>query len=117
MRQQVWSLEAHQRVEAVARTEAAGEYRTIAMKAPVLLQQSGVMQTLAFLLSRKATGEKWCEDLAGIYGRPDARALLAEAQKAPMAEYLRLSEELIDVAVWMRRFAQICIEPAAERKD
>lgn len=116
MRQQAWSLAAHTRVEGLA-DDMRSEYRTVAMKGPVLLQQSGVMQTLAFFLSRKdPAGQRWCQHLAEIHGAGDAQALLKRAQTAEMDAYLRLSRELIDVAVWIRRFAQICLESAEQRK-
>lgn len=114
MRQQDWSLKAHKLVGDVD-SKTRSEYRTVAMKGPVLLQQSGVMQTLAFFLSRRdPAGRDWCRHLAEIHGAKDAKALLRKAQHADMPDYLRLSRDLIDISIWLRRFAQIILEPSDE---
>lgn len=120
MRQQDWSLKAHKLIGVVGGgdAKAGSEYKTVAMKGPVLLQQSGVMQTLAFFLSRRdPAGREWCRHLAEIHGAQDAKALLQQAQHAAMPDYLRLSRDLIDISIWLRRFAQILLESTNESAE
>jgi len=79
------------------------KYRTFCKKGPTLLQQSGVMQTVAFCLSRDDAGAKhWVADLAELLGKSD---LAQVAREAPLAQYLALSRDAIEAATWLRRFA------------
>ena len=77
------------------------------MKLPALLKQSGTMQAIAFLLSRKEPAAKqFASDLAAVYGTTSADALRRNVLEAPLPQYLVLSRDLIDISVWFRRFAQ-----------
>ncbi len=107
-RQQRWSTEAHAHVVKVAKGGDTAKYNTWCRKMPSLIQTSGLIQALVFIESRGAEGKKFCDDLARIYDpKLDRDKLRDKAQKAPLAEYLALSRDLINVSIWMRRFAQI----------
>ena len=106
-RQQRWAQGALSKVSAQRNTTAEPRYRTLCLKMPVLIQQSGLVQAIAFVRSReKDLGKGFCRDLAVVAGRKDDAALQEEAQQAGLASYLTLSKTLIDVSIWFRRFAQ-----------
>jgi CRISPR-associated protein Cmr5 len=118
-RQQKWAAGALARVLAQKDTPNAGVYRTLCLKMPILIKQSGLVQALAFMWSRdkedadmgtQAPGKTFCKDLAEVYGISDSeagRTLLQSAQQAgDLASYLLMTRELIDISVWFRRFAQ-----------
>ncbi len=109
-RQQQWATDALKRVTAAAGRKDEGEYRTLCMRLPALLQQSGVVQTLTFLHSRgTGSADQVLDDVARAYGvtadNPGI-ALQQAARKAGLAEYLALSRDLAEVATWLRRFTQ-----------
>lgn len=117
-RQQRWAKEALERVKrhkAKTKDEAAKEskYRTLCLKMPALLKQSGVVQSLAFMRARSGDdGKKFCDELAEVYGvtptqgKSASETLQEQAQSASLPAYLVLSRDLIEISVWFRRFAQ-----------
>ncbi|MBU1432662.1 type III-B CRISPR module-associated protein Cmr5 [Myxococcota bacterium] len=106
-RQQQWSLGAHQAVLSFKGSPLESKLNTHCQKSPSLFQQSGVVQTLAFLESRGEHGVTFCNALAQVYKGKDIKQLLEDAQKAKLPDYLAMSRDLIEVAAWFRRFAQI----------
>ncbi len=85
------------------------------MKGPALIQRAGIVQALAFLLSRNDDrGGHYASDLAAVYGYPDPRALLnaARSENCDLTTYLAMTRDLIQIAAWFRRFAQIELQDA-----
>lgn len=111
-RQQQWAKEALKRVENQKGKATESKYRTLCMKLPSLLKQSGILQSLAFMRARDEIGKQFCDELAQVYGVPKegeqsaGEVLQKRAQRAELNEYLVLSRDLIAVSVWFRRFAQ-----------
>lgn len=113
-RQQKWAKESFERVSRFKESseEDRDKYRTLCLKMPALLKQSGLVQALAFIRARSGeVGKRFCNDLASAYGvgtgeETRGQVLQEQAQKAPLPAYLALSRDLIDVSVWFRRFAQ-----------
>ena len=104
-RHQAWSAAALKCVQARKQGANAREYRTLCMKMPGLIKQAGLVQALVFMRSReKQVGDAFVLDLSEIYGKKD---LVAEAQKQPLAPYLAMTNDLSQIAIWFRRFAQI----------
>lgn len=98
------------RAEAVkADASLAGDYKPLAKKAPVLVQQSGLVQALVFIQSRGTVGARLLDDLALVLGRPTGggAALVSAARTLPTVPYLALTREVIQALVWLRRFVQI----------
>lgn len=106
MRQQDWSRKALSKVKEQVSSPKAGKYKTLCMKAAGLIQKGGAIQALAFIRSRgeKNMGSQFYNDMAYIYGQ---KTLFEDLQKAELPQYLAMSRDLIEVAAWMRRFAQI----------
>lgn len=118
-RQQKWAHAALAKVashkgKTDAEKKEESKYRTLCLKMPALLKQSGVVQALAFIRSRdKDHGKKFCDELAEAYGisatdskKSAGETLQDRAQKEELPQYLVLSRDLIEVSVWFRRFAQ-----------
>ena len=117
-RQQKWAKEALTRVsqhKAKTKEEQKKEskYKTLCMKMPSLLKQSGLVQSLAFMRARDEIGKVFCDELATTYGlaatsdKSAGEVLQDQAQHAErLDQYLVLSRDLIDISVWFRRFAQ-----------
>ncbi|PSM32303.1 type III-B CRISPR module-associated protein Cmr5 [Haliangium sp. UPWRP_2] len=100
------------------------EYRSLCMKMPTLIKQSGLVQALAFMRSRSDSSSSmsrtFCANLAQVYagkakgstseaGAKDddiGLVLLRKAQAADLASYLVMTRDLIEISVWFRRFAQ-----------
>jgi CRISPR-associated protein Cmr5 len=119
-RQQRWSKAALQCVAEVRQGQGRKEvidvkrYRTLCMKGASLLRQSGVVQALVFLKAREGPeGEKFAGDLAKVYDKGDLKALLQAAQTAHLTEYMAMTNDLVNVAIWFRRFAQSELEGKA----
>ena len=109
-RQQRWAKEACARVSARVATQDVRDYRTLCMKMPVLIMQSGLVQAVAFVRSRGTLGKAFSDDLAAVYGITEpnpGQALMEKAQGAnELTTYLALTRDFIDVSAWLRRFAQ-----------
>ncbi len=118
-RQQKWAKEAYAKVTAYRGKADEKKYRTLCMKMPVLILQSGLVQAIAFVRSREkkknvGIGEAFCNDLAAVYGITDAdggKALMEQVQGADdLSVYLAMTRDLIDVSTWFQRFAQSELE-------
>ena len=112
-RQQRWAKGAFERVQSVSSkgSEHAAKYRTHCMKMPVLLKQSGLVQAVAFLRSRRGdeAASDYCNHLAQVYGgeKCDGKALQEAAHgEGNLGRYLALCRDVVAVSVWFRRFAQ-----------
>ena len=116
-RQREWALRAHKCVK-VKKDELRKDdkllksYNTHCKKGPSLLQRAGAMQGLAFLYSRDKdndAGRDYVEDLAEIYYGKKERGekLLDRAKEQEFSNYLQLSQDLLTISAWLRRFAQI----------
>lgn len=110
-RQQAWASGALLRVSQMKGNEKEKKYATLCMKGPALLKQCGLIQTIAFLLSRSESdaGTEYGDHLAQVFiganrTGADLRQMALEAND--LSSYLALSREMAQVAMWFRRFAQ-----------
>ena len=89
------------------------KFKTLCMKTPAMLAQSGLAQTVTFLRAREVRqgiGESFTGhlvDVLGIKGIRSARDLQTRAIEADLAEYMELSVSVSHALLWMRRFAQV----------
>lgn len=106
-RAQNMATRALERVQAVEAARRA-DYKALAMKAPVLVQQSGLMQALVFIQSRDV-GSVLLNDFAMVLGRGESHgeALVNDARSLGLGAYLTLTREVIQASTWLRRFVQI----------
>lgn len=108
-RQQQWAHAAYGAVK--KRAEGAADvrkaYRSTALGAPILIRQSGLVQALAFWMTRsEAAAQEFTAELAATLGHRDATSLMSAAHTATLPAYLALTRDAIEVAMWFRRFAQ-----------
>ncbi len=109
-RQQQWASGALERVCARAGMDESS-YRTLCLKMPVLIHQSGLAQAVAFMMSRETMGQQFCADLGSVYGVPGQALEPAKALRRTvfaandLTTYMSLTRDLIEVTIWFRRFA------------
>ncbi len=92
------------------------EYKAMAQGLPVLVRNAGLVQALTFVASRSSEAQKrLLEDVAQTLGYDNGQALLKDSNDLHLAEYMRLTEQVIDALQWYKRLAQIelpSIKPA-----
>jgi CRISPR/Cas system CMR-associated protein Cmr5 small subunit len=101
--------------------EVPQEYRTLVLQLPVLLRTAGLLQTLAYLHTRKpkeanallthlgvAIGkiDSRNRKLADIVTSPAAAGLVTEIAKLPTSEYLAVTASALASADWYVRHVQ-----------
>lgn len=112
MKQQMWSTKALQEIKLVLANQnddAKKKFKTHCKKTAGLIQRSGLIQALCFLRARPGTemGMYFCDALSRVYGVNSSARLSETAQNAGLAEYLMMTRDCIEIAIWFRRFAQI----------
>ena len=113
-RQRTWAAAAHAEVMKVRDTNDQGKIHTLCMKTPSLIHQSGLAQAVVFLRSReKNIGKDFVDMLARVLATTrdgvnngDKLQKLALGE-ADLSAYMALTQDVSDVAAWLRRFAQI----------
>jgi len=115
-RTQRFAAQALQQVSAITDATDAERrrYGTMAHRLPVLVRTAGLVQALAFAQSR-GTPEGWLvTHLAEAVGEP---ALLDRSRTAALAEYLRLTRDVLAALVWYSKFAQSVLGVDREAND
>lgn len=118
-RQQEWSRKAYAKVSGHKGKDDEKKYRTLCMKMPILVLQSGLVQALAFIRSReKEVGKNFCDDLAEVYGingNEKGKTAMTQAQEADdLSLYLAMTRDIIEVSTWFQRFAQSELAPGED---
>ena len=107
-------------VKVVAASNLAKDYKPRAMGFPTMVLQSGLAQAVGFLAAKSSKDGKgkayqqYFDDLAKVTGYPNSAALLQDALKADLPRYRLLTRDVLDAAVWLKRFCQSLIE---EKED
>lgn len=113
-RQRERAARAYEQVQGIAALKKndeakAKKLKTLCMKTPSLVQQSGAAQAVAFLRSREGeNGREFCTRLAKVLELNNDVALHQEAFRPThdVVSYMLFTQQLADAAAWMRRFAQ-----------
>lgn len=90
----------------------ADKYRNLAKGAPALIMNSGSMSTLAFYKSKGPAEQQLLNDLMnGLTQRltpqpapSDFMALMDMLQKGDSRDYLRYTDEALELLKWIRQF-------------
>lgn len=86
------------------------EYKSMAQELPVLVRGAGLVQALTFVQSRSSEAQKQLlEDVAGTLGFENGKALVEKSRTAPLPDYIRLTEQVIDALQWYKRLAQVVL--------
>lgn len=120
-RQRALAARAHAQIVQIRQLpdEKKKKLKTLCMKTPALIHQSGAVQAIAFLRSREgAIGRDFSSRLAAVLGiaNDDALHALAVSDTDAVA-YMMFTERLSDAAVWLRRFAQSDLADVEESDD
>ena len=106
-------LLAAEQVKKVQGTEAADIYGGLCHNFPIMVRSLGLCQTLAYYES-KTTGKdkKRCaayehklSDIRAISEIPANKVLSTYAAGLPVLEYMQLTREILDAAIYFKRFA------------
>jgi CRISPR-associated protein Cmr5 len=94
--------------------QARDEYGSMAHKLPVLIRTAGLAQALEFVNTRKKPAQhQLLDDLALVVLHAQGRdALLKLSRKAPLGEYMRLTQEVLQALLWFKRYAQSVLKVA-----
>ncbi len=92
--------------------DASDKYRNLAKGAPALIMNSGLMPTLAFYKSKGPAEQQLLNDLmTGLVQRlapqpvpRDFMAFMAMLQKGESRDYLRYTDEALELLKWLRQF-------------
>lgn len=114
MSQRDMAARALEAILSMAKDDARNKkFKTLCMKTPAMLAQSGLAQTVTFLRAREVRqgiGETFTEHLVRVLGNKEirnAQELQKCAIEADLAEYMELSVSVSHALLWMRRFAQV----------
>ncbi|GIX35132.1 MAG: CRISPR system Cmr subunit Cmr5 [Lysobacteraceae bacterium] len=107
---------------ALAAVKAVGqahqrEYKARADGFPVMVMQSGLTQALGFLIGKGDVCRQYADDVARILGRANAMELQDAALGADLAEYRRLTREVLEVAALIKRYGQVHLKPLATSEE
>ena len=106
---------------AAMKTGFAKKYRNLAKGAPALIMNSGLMPTLAFYNSKDSEHKALLADLlAGLSTRlkpspqpKNFQDFMVHLQKCKSHEYLRMTDEALELLKWMRQFVDAVETPGA----
>jgi CRISPR-associated protein Cmr5 len=96
------------------------EYRQFAKKFPALVHSCGLAQAVAFAQSKDKN--IYLDDLASVMGilkgKLSGGQILAEISRTvDLIEYQQKTEEAIDCATWIKRYAEATEEMATQTKE
>lgn len=87
---------------------SSAEYKAMAQELPVMVRSAGLVQALTFLQGRSSRAHKQLlDDVAHTLGFAEGAALVAASRSAHLAEYVRLTERVINALQWYKRLAQV----------
>ena len=83
------------------------KYGKMALKLPVLVQNAGLLQALAFVEDKGADAQKGLvEDLAAVLNFTGIEDLRSACIDLPFSEYRYLTRRSMIALTWFKRFAQ-----------
>ena len=128
MNQRELAKRAHTAVLHMCKQDDVRKLKTLCMKTPSLMCQSGLAQTVVFLRSRdrhrpsrrEEHGSCYLEQVIKVMGRDDIRKieqLQSRALELGVLDYIALTAEAQRATEWLRRFAQIEMQDIKEEDD
>ncbi len=91
------------------------EYARLAKKFPALVHTCGLVQATAFVLAKEKnkettngqkTGILYLGHLSKVMGYPDGTDLHTKSRTASLMDYQQMTQEAIDSATWLKRYAE-----------
>ncbi|NTV64744.1 MAG: type III-B CRISPR module-associated protein Cmr5 [Oscillochloris sp.] len=122
-REQKYAQDVYTRVCAVKKAQDVGgskidpkKYGGIAHKLPILIRTAGLAQALTFVEARgKESQHQLLRDLGATVNHE--KDLAQYVRHAELAEYMRLTQQVLDALLWYKRFAQSVLGVEAGEGD
>lgn len=86
-------------------------YRTVALNFPVMILQSGLTQSIGFLLAKnKAEHQAYLQDLADILGLQNAKKLHETIIGCNLSDYQQHTRKALEASAWLKRYTQALLK-------
>ena len=110
-RDQKYAKAAYPKVEHQKGKDTEKSYRTVALNFPVMILQSGLTQSIGFLLAKnKAEHQAYLQDLAEILGLKNAKNLHDTVIKSNLRDYQQHTRKTLEAAAWLKRYTQAMLK-------
>lgn len=108
IRTQKYAELAYPLVSEIQGKDLANKYRTQALNLPTMILQSGLMQTVGFLLAKnEAEHQEIYRHLTILLNDPN---LHATVQNSDIVAYQRLTRNAIEASGWLKRYTQALLK-------
>lgn len=110
-RDQKYARAAFPKVNAQKGQDTEKSYRTVALNFPVMILQSGLTQSIGFLLAKnKAEHQAYLTDLAEILGLQNANNLHTTVINSNLRDYQQHTRKALEAAAWLKRYTQALLK-------
>lgn len=90
------------------------KYRTLALTFPTMIMQSGLAQSIGFLMAKNNDEHKTLlQHIELILGRKDR--LHSDILKSEIEDYLLLTRQALDATAWLKRYTQALLTKEGEQ--
>lgn len=114
--QQEYAQKVYEKVESFGRryakdTPERKQYGAMAHKFPVLVRQAGLIQSLAFVLTRgKEAHKTLLENLAQVVAAQSGDEFVRQCREADLTTNMWLTRQTLSALEWFKHFAQSVLE-------
>lgn len=99
-------------VEKMQKDSFEAKYRTLALNFPTMIMQSGLAQSIGFLIAKGSDEHKvYLCHIQEILKRPN---LHTEILKSDIEEYQLLTRKALDATSWLKRYTQALLKKEGE---
>ncbi len=112
-RDQKYARAAFPKVNAQKGKDTEKSYRTVALNFPVMILQSGLTQSIGFLLAKnKPEHQAYLADLAEILGLQNANNLHTTVinNNLSLSDYQQHTRKALEAAAWLKRYTQALLK-------
>lgn len=106
-RDQKYAKAAYPKVDDQRGKDTEKGYRTLALNFPVMILQSGLTQSIGFLLAKnKVEHQAYLKDLAEVLGLQNANNLHQTIINSNLNDYQQHTRKALEAAAWLKRYTQ-----------
>lgn len=110
-RDQKYAKAAFPKVDKQKGKDTEKSYRTVALNFPVMILQSGLTQSIGFLLAKnKAEHQAYLQDLADILGLQNAKKLHETIIGCNLSDYQQHTRKALEASAWLKRYTQALLK-------
>ncbi len=111
IRTQAYAKRAYPLIEGKIGSAEEAKYRTLALRFPAMILQSGLAQAIGFLMAKgEPEHDLMLEDIAQILQYPNGRTLHEAILKSQLQEYQLLTRRTLEATAWLKRYTQALLE-------